>query len=59
MSNLSDIGNLMYLDLDIIKPGELTNNSEYLINVRSQMFKEQLLATTMVSMMLNSYAKGA
>ena len=32
MSNLSDVGNLMYLDLEIIDPGEATNTSEYLIN---------------------------
>ncbi len=36
MSNLSDIGNLMYLDLDIIEPGELTNTSEYLINATAK-----------------------
>lgn len=32
MSNLSDVGNLMYLDLEIIEPMEITNSSEYLIN---------------------------
>ncbi len=31
MSNLSDVGNLMYLDLDIIEPGEIAKTSEYLI----------------------------
>lgn len=36
MSNLSDVGNLMYLDLDIIEPGELTNIAEYLINATAQ-----------------------
>ena len=32
MSNLSDVGNLMYLDLEIIESSEISNNSEYLIN---------------------------
>lgn len=36
MSNLSDIGNLMYLDLDIIEPGNVTNTSEYLINATAK-----------------------
>ena len=31
MSNLSDVGNLMYLDLEIIEPGEIAKTSEYLI----------------------------
>ncbi len=31
MSNLSDVGNLMYLDLEIIKSGETAKTSEYLI----------------------------
>jgi hypothetical protein len=36
MSNLSDIGNLMYLDLAIIEPGEVTKAAEYLINVTAK-----------------------
>ncbi len=36
MSNLSDVGNLMYLDLEIIEPGNITNNSEYLINATAK-----------------------
>ncbi|MGL5942691.1 MAG: Rho termination factor N-terminal domain-containing protein [Waterburya sp.] len=36
MSNLSDIGNLMYLDLAIIEPGEVTKASEYLINTTAR-----------------------
>lgn len=36
MSNLSDIGNLMYLDLDIIEPGDITNTSEYLVRATAQ-----------------------
>ena len=36
MSNLSDIGNLMYLDLDIIEPSSLTNISEYIINATAK-----------------------
>jgi hypothetical protein len=36
MSNLSDIGNLMYLDLAIIEPGEITKASEYLINATAK-----------------------
>ena len=36
MSNLSDIGNLMYLDLDVIESNETTNTSEYLIQATAQ-----------------------
>jgi hypothetical protein len=36
MSNLSDIGNLMYLDSAIIEPGEVTKASEYLINATAK-----------------------
>ena len=36
MSNLSDVGNLMYLDLEIIEPGDITNASEYLINATAK-----------------------
>ncbi len=36
MSNLSDIGNLMYLDLEIIEPSSLTKLSEYLINATAK-----------------------
>ena len=36
MSNLSDVGNLMYLDLEIIKPMEIANTSEYLINATAR-----------------------
>ena len=36
MSNLSDIGNLMYLDLDLIESNETTNTSEYLIQATAQ-----------------------
>jgi hypothetical protein len=36
MSNLSDVGNLMYLDLAIIEPGEVTKASEYLINATAK-----------------------
>jgi hypothetical protein len=36
MSNLSDIGNLMYLDLAIIESGEITKASEYLINATAK-----------------------
>ncbi|VEP16724.1 Rho termination factor [Hyella patelloides LEGE 07179] len=36
MSNLSDVGNLMYLDLDIIESGDVTNTSEYLINATAK-----------------------
>ncbi|MDJ0571454.1 MAG: Rho termination factor [Pleurocapsa sp. MO_192.B19] len=36
MSNLSDVGNLMYLDLEIIEPGEIINTSEYIINATAK-----------------------
>ncbi len=36
MSNFSDIGNLMYLDLEIIEPGNITNTSEYLVNATAK-----------------------
>ena len=36
MSNLSDIGNLMYLDLELIEANESVTNSEYLINATAQ-----------------------
>ena len=36
MSNLSDVGNLMYLDLEIIEPGDVANTSEYLINATAK-----------------------
>ena len=36
MSNLSDIGNLMYLDLDIIEPGDIADTPEYLINATAK-----------------------
>ncbi|MGF1540743.1 MAG: Rho termination factor [Pleurocapsa sp.] len=40
MSNLSDVGNLMYLDLEIIESGEITNTSEYLINATAKELSE-------------------
>ncbi|ELS02956.1 Rho termination factor [Xenococcus sp. PCC 7305] len=36
MSNLSDIGNLMYLDLEIIEPGEIAKTPEYLITATAK-----------------------
>ena len=36
MSNLSDIGNLMYLDLDLIEANETIANSEYLVNATAR-----------------------
>ena len=36
MSNLSDVGNLMYLDLEIIEPSEIVNASDFLINATAQ-----------------------
>jgi hypothetical protein len=36
MSNLSDIGNLMYLDLAIIEPGEVTKAPEFIINATAK-----------------------
>lgn len=36
MSNLSDVGNLMYLDLELIEPDKTIVNSEYLINATAQ-----------------------
>ena len=36
MSNLSDVGNLMYLDLEIIEPMETIDTSEYLINATAR-----------------------
>jgi hypothetical protein len=36
MSNLSDVGNLMYLNLAIIESGEVTKASEYLINATAK-----------------------
>ena len=36
MSNLSDVGNLMYLDFELIEPNETIPNSEYLINAAAQ-----------------------
>lgn len=36
MSNLSDVGNLMYLDLEFIEPNEMAINSQYLINATAQ-----------------------
>ncbi|MDJ0635506.1 MAG: Rho termination factor [Xenococcaceae cyanobacterium MO_188.B29] len=36
MSNFSDVGNLMYLDLEIIEPGNITNISEYLVNATAK-----------------------
>lgn len=36
MSNLSDIGNLMYLDLELIEANESIANSEYLIKATAQ-----------------------
>ena len=36
MSNLSDVGNLMYLDLEIIELMEIANTSEYLINATAR-----------------------
>lgn len=36
MSNLSDVGNLMYLDLEIIEPNETVNDSEFLINATAR-----------------------
>jgi hypothetical protein len=36
MSNLSDVGNLMYLDLEIIESSEINNQSEYLITATAK-----------------------
>ncbi|MEM7759244.1 MAG: Rho termination factor [Cyanobacteria bacterium P01_A01_bin.40] len=36
MSNLSDVGNLMYLDLELIEPNNKVIESEYLINATAQ-----------------------
>jgi len=36
MSNLSDVGNLMYLDLELIEANESVTNSEYLIKATAQ-----------------------
>ena len=36
MSNLSDIGNLMYLDLEIIEPGEIAETPEHLITASAK-----------------------
>ena len=36
MSNFSDVGNLMYLDLEIIEPNDVTDKSEYLINATAK-----------------------
>ncbi|MEM8675582.1 MAG: Rho termination factor [Cyanobacteria bacterium P01_G01_bin.67] len=36
MSNLSDVGNLMYLDLELIEPRNKVIESEYLINATAQ-----------------------
>ena len=36
MSNLSDVGNLMYLDLELIEASESVTNSEYLINATAR-----------------------
>ncbi|MEM9508470.1 MAG: Rho termination factor [Cyanobacteria bacterium P01_E01_bin.35] len=36
MSNLSDVGNLMYLDLELIEPNNKVVESEYLINATAQ-----------------------
>ena len=36
MSNLSDVGNLMYLDLDIIESNDTANTSEYLIDATAR-----------------------
>ena len=36
MSNLSDVGNLMYLDLEIIEPIETVDASEFLINATAR-----------------------
>ena len=36
MSNLSDVGNLMYLDLDIIESEDIASISEYLINATAK-----------------------
>lgn len=36
MSNLSDVGNLMYLDLELIEPDNKVVESEYLINATAQ-----------------------
>ena len=36
MSNLSDVGNLMYLDVEIIEPSRSTNASEFLINATAK-----------------------
>lgn len=36
MSNFSDVGNLMYLDLEIIEPVNITNTSNYLIKATAK-----------------------
>ncbi|BAU64767.1 hypothetical protein STA3757_21420 [Stanieria sp. NIES-3757] len=36
MSNLSDVGNLMYLDLEIIESNDIVHNSEYLITATAK-----------------------
>ncbi|MBE9048044.1 Rho termination factor [Pleurocapsales cyanobacterium LEGE 10410] len=36
MSNLSDVGNLMYLDLEVIESSEMASTSEYLINATAR-----------------------
>lgn len=36
MSNLSDVGNLMYLDLEIVEPSETVDASEFLINATAR-----------------------
>ena len=36
MSNLSDVGNLMFIDLEIIEPGTIVDTSEYLINATAK-----------------------
>ena len=36
MSNLSDVGNLMFIDLEIIEPGTIVETSEYLISATAK-----------------------
>lgn len=41
MSSLSDIGNLIYVYLDSIKPGEVTNAPEFLVNAAANLLNQK------------------
>lgn len=41
MSSLSDVGNLIYLYLDSIRPGEATNAPEFLINAAANLLNQK------------------